>query len=157
MTSKLKNSNVFVAIMAGGIGSRFWPESTVSKPKQFLDILGTGQSLLQMTYERFLPFCQTDQILVVTNDLYKHLVQEQLPDILEKNILCEPSKNNTAPSVAYTSLRINAQNPDALIVMTPADHVILKPENFKRSIQAALNRVNSKEHLVTLGITPHKT
>ena len=144
----------YVAIMAGGIGSRFWPSSRESRPKQFLDILGTGRSLIQQTYDRFAKITHPDRILVVTNEAYRTLVQEQLPDIPAGNILCEPSRNNTAPSVAYTALHVEARDPDASLVIAPSDHVILKEAAFLEAVQTGLGFAERRHGLVTLGISP---
>jgi len=119
-------SNHYIAIMAGGIGSRFWPSSTVSRPKQFLDILGVGKSLIRMTFERSIKIVPVENVLIVTNIRYKQLVQEHLPELPERNILCEPSMNNTGPCVAYTALHNKARNPNATFAVLPSDHVILK-------------------------------
>ena len=116
--------------MAGGVGSRFWPASTEETPKQFLDILGVGKSLLRLTYERFRKLVPDERILIVTNKKYKALTQQHLPELPEQNILCEPSRNNTAPCVAYTALRLQAVDPDAVFVTAPSDHVILKEDIF---------------------------
>ena len=117
MKSQATSNNKYIAIMAGGVGSRFWPSSTESRPKQFLDILGVGRSLMQMTYDRCLKVVSNENILIVTNQQYKELIMEQLPDLPEQNILCEPSRNNTAPCVAYTALHINAKNADAVFAV----------------------------------------
>ena len=140
--------------MAGGVGSRFWPASTEDTPKQFLDILGIGKSLLRLTFERFLKLVPADHILIVTNKRYKSLTQEHLPEIPEKNILCEPSRNNTGPCVAYTALRLKAVNPDAIFVTAPADHVILKEDAFLEKIKQAFRFVENNNAIVTLGIQP---
>lgn len=150
------NSNHYVAIMAGGIGSRFWPASTEQTPKQFLDILGVGKSLIRMTFERFLPLVPADRILIVTNEMYKGLVQEHLPELPERNILCEPSRNNTGPCVAYTALRLFSENKDAVFVMAPSDHVILKEEVFRNHIAQALSFAEKHQNIVTLGIQPSR-
>ena len=106
------SNHTYVAIMAGGVGSRFWPGSREARPKQFLDMLGTGKSLLRLTFERFLPICPASHIFIVTNALYKDLVKEQLPEITDNQILCEPSRNNTAPCVCYTALKLpNGMSP----------------------------------------------
>ncbi len=147
-------SNIYVAIMAGGIGSRFWPASRTSRPKQFLDILGVGKSLIQLTFERFLKLCPAENIYIVTNHQYKKLVQEHLPLIQEHQILCEPSRNNTAPCVAYTALKLQATQADANFVVAPSDHVILKEDIFIDKIKEALHFTQNNEALVTLGITP---
>ena len=140
--------------MAGGVGSRFWPASTEDTPKQFLDILGVGKSLLRLTFERFLKLVPADRILIVTNKKYKALTQFHLPELREENILCEPSRNNTAPCVAYTALRLRAANPDAVFVTAPSDHIILKEEAFLQKITEAFEYVESNNAIVTLGIQP---
>ena len=140
--------------MAGGGGSRFWPASTEDTPKQFLDILGVGKSLLRLTFERFLNLVPADRILIVTNKKYKALTQLHLPELPEENILCEPSRNNTAPCVAYTALRLRAENPDAVFVTAPSDHVILKEEAFLQKITEAFEYVEANNAIVTLGIQP---
>lgn len=150
------NKNYYVAIMAGGIGSRFWPTSTEQKPKQFLDILGVGKSLIRMTFERFLPIVPAERILIVTNQMYKDLVRRHLPEIPEKNILCEPSRNNTGPCVAYTALRLISENEDAVFVTAPSDHVILKEELFRKHIKDALEFAEKYQNIVTLGIQPSR-
>ncbi len=150
----MMNQNKYVAIMAGGVGSRFWPASTEDHPKQFLDILGVGKSLLQLTYERFLPLIASDHILIVTNQQYKTLIQNQLPDIPEKNILCEPSRNNTGPCVAYTALHLWARDPEAVFVSAPSDHTILKENLFLKKIDQAFDFVAQNDAIVTLGIRP---
>ena len=152
--SELNTQNRFITIMAGGVGSRFWPASTEETPKQFLDILGVGKSLLRLTFERFLKIVPADRILIVTNKKYKALTQFHLPEIPEENILCEPTRNNTGPCVAYTALRLQAMNPDAVFVTAPSDHVILKEDEFLEKIQQAFSFVEEKEAIVTLGIQP---
>jgi len=149
-----KNNNRYITIMAGGVGSRFWPASTEDTPKQFLDILGVGKSLLRLTFERFLNLVPADRILIVTNKKYKALTQFHLPELREENILCEPSRNNTAPCVAYTALRLRAANPDAVFVTAPSDHIILKEEAFLQKITEAFEYVESNNAIVTLGIQP---
>jgi len=149
-----KNNNRYITIMAGGVGSRFWPASTEDTPKQFLDILGVGKSLLRLTFERFLNLVPADRILIVTNKKYKALTQFHLPELREENILCEPSRNNTAPCVAYTALRLRAANPNAVFVTAPSDHIILKEEAFLQKITEAFEYVESNNAIVTLGIQP---
>lgn len=148
------NPNHYVAIMAGGVGSRFWPASREAKPKQFLDILGIGKSLLQMTYERFLPLIPKENIFIVTNSAYSDLVKEQLPDITDNQILREPSRNNTAPCLAYTAFKLHNLNPNAVFVVASSDHLILKEDVFLQNIKQALDFASTKDTLVTLGITP---
>ncbi len=140
--------------MAGGVGSRFWPKSRNNFPKQFIDILGIGKSLLQLTYTRFLRICPPENIYIVTNTAYKQLVQEQLPEIPEKNILCEPSRNNTAPCIAYATFKLAAAHPDANMVVAPSDHFILYEDIFLDKIKKGLERAANHPQLITLGITP---
>lgn len=146
--------NNYVAIMAGGIGSRFWPESRVSYPKQFIDILGIGKSLIQMTYERFLEVCPKENIFVVTNEMYGDIVKEQLPELSDNQILREPLRRNTAPCVAYVSAKIKALNPNANIVVAPSDHLVMQQADFTKAINKALDFVQNNNALLTLGIVP---
>lgn len=146
--------NTYVAIMAGGVGSRFWPASRVSRPKQFLDILGTGKSLLQLTYDRFLKLCPKEHIFIVTNGIYKEQVKAHLPDLEDNQILCEPSRNNTAPCIAYAALKIQNINEEANIIVAPSDHIILKEEEFVSTLQKALDFTANNDALLTLGINP---
>jgi mannose-1-phosphate guanylyltransferase len=148
--------NNYCVIMAGGIGSRFWPMSRTNYPKQFIDILGLGDTLLQLTYKRFLKLCPAENIVVVTNDIYKDLVKEQLPNLSDNQILLEPSRRNTAPCIAYACYKINAQNPDAKIVVSPADHLILKEETFVKAINSCFRKADTEDCLVTLGIKPSR-
>lgn len=148
------NDNYYVAIMAGGVGSRFWPASRETLPKQFLDILGLGKSLIRMTYERFNKIVPADRILVVTNKVYKDLVAEHIPEIPLKNIITEPSRNNTGPCVAYTAFRLDAMNPGATFVVAPSDHVILKEDAFLSATKEALDFAATENVIVTLGIQP---
>ena len=148
------NENHYVAIMAGGIGSRFWPMSRTDYPKQFLDILNTGRTLIQGTFDRFALFIPKENIYVVTADQYKEIVQEQLPELPVGNILCEPSRKNTAPCIAYVSYKLSALNPNANLICAPADHIILEPEVFKTVCQSALDFTANIKGLVTLGIKP---
>lgn len=146
--------NTYLAIMAGGVGSRFWPSSTEERPKQFLDILGVGKSLLRLTYERFLALCPSEHIFIVTNDKYKAQVMDHIPELSENQVLCEPSRNNTAPSVAYTAFKLKALNPDANFIMAPSDHVILKETAFIERLKEALAFSENNDALLTLGIQP---
>jgi mannose-1-phosphate guanylyltransferase len=155
-STKKMNKNNYVAIMAGGVGSRFWPASRESKPKQFLDILGVGKSLIQLTYERFLPLIPKENILVVTNEIYRDQVKEHLPDIDDNLILCEPSRNNTAPSVAYTAFKLHGLNPKANFIMAPSDHIILDEPEFLKNIKLALDFSAKNDALLTLGIQPSR-
>jgi mannose-1-phosphate guanylyltransferase len=146
--------NKYIAIMAGGVGSRFWPSSTNERPKQFLDILGVGKSLIRMTFERALRLVPADHVFIVTNKRYKALVMEHLPELPQENILCEPSMNNTAPCIAYTALRINALDPNAVFAVLPSDHVILKEEEYVNKLSQAFDFAAAQEAIVTLGIQP---
>lgn len=148
--------NRYIAIMAGGIGSRFWPSSTTERPKQFLDILGVGKSLIRMTFERVLPLCPADHIMVLTNKKYKALVMEHLPELPEQNILCEPSMNNTAPCIAYMALKIAQKDPDASFAVLPSDHVILKEDVYRQKLEQAFTFAEHHDALVTLGISPSR-
>lgn len=140
--------------MAGGVGSRFWPKSRNDFPKQFIDILGTGQSLLQHTYERFLKICPAENIYILSNQQYLDLIQNQLSGIAVDNILLEPSRNNTAPCIAYACYKIFNANADANIVVTPSDHLILKEGEFLDRISQALDYTAENDALLTLGISP---
>lgn len=145
-------SNYYVAIMAGGVGSRFWPASRERLPKQFLDIIGVGKSLIRLTYERFEKIIPPERILVVTNKMYKDLVKEHIPEIPEFNIITEPSRNNTAPCVAYTALRLKAMDENACFVIAPSDHIIMKEDLFRENILKALDFASSRDAILTLGI-----
>ncbi len=140
--------------MAGGIGSRFWPMSRTAFPKQFHDILGVGRTLIQMTYDRFLPICPKENILVVTNELYKDLVLAQLPELKPEQVLCEPFMRNTAPCVAYASFWIAERETDANIIVAPSDHLILNAKEFEKIIQLSIKQAKESSNLVTLGIKP---
>lgn len=140
--------------MAGGVGSRFWPMSTPQKPKQFLDVLGIGKSLIQMTYDRLLLIAPKENIYILTNSNYATIVKEQLPDLTFDQILTEPKRKNTAPCIAYAAAKIMDLNPDATLVISPADHLIVKEFRFTEIIKTAIKRANEQERLVTLGIQP---
>lgn len=142
--------------MAGGVGSRFWPMSTEEKPKQFLDVLGIGKSLLQQTVARFQTIAPAENILIVTSAKYKQLVKEQCPELLESNILLEPCMRNTAPCIAYAAYKIKALNPDANIVVAPSDHLITNEAEFIRIIEYGLDFTANNDALLTLGIQPHR-
>jgi len=142
--------------MAGGIGSRFWPMSKTSRPKQFLDILGTGRTLLQQTYDRLIRICPKENIFVVTHESYKQLVEEQLPELVEGRILCEPVRKNTAPCIAYASYKIASINPEANIVVAPSDHLILKEDTFLKAIKSCFKKAKKEDCLVTLGVKPSR-
>ena len=130
----MKHSNNHLVIMAGGVGSRFWPMSTIERPKQFIDVLGVGKSLLRLTYERFDGIINNENVWVVTNEKYSEIVHEQLPEIPIKNILTEPCRRNTAPCIAYVSWRIKKEDSKANIVVTPSDHIVTNTVEFKRVI-----------------------
>ncbi len=153
---KQNHKNTFVAIMAGGVGSRFWPSSRESLPKQFLDILGVGKSLIQLTCERFEKMVDPSNILVLTNKMYVDLVKEHLPQLPHANIIAEPSRNNTAPCNALLALKIHALNEDACLVIAPSDHVILKEDSFISNISKAVSFANENSALLTLGIEPSR-
>ncbi|MBN1651193.1 MAG: mannose-1-phosphate guanylyltransferase [Bacteroidales bacterium] len=142
--------------MAGGIGSRFWPMSRTSKPKQFIDILGTKETLIQQTVNRFLKICPIENIYVVTNEMYKEQVKEQVPALSYEQILCEPARRNTAPCIAYANYKIREKNPNATIVVAPSDHIILKEDVFTDVISSALQAASENDWLITLGIEPSR-
>jgi mannose-1-phosphate guanylyltransferase len=140
--------------MAGGVGSRFWPQSRSSKPKQFLDILNTGRTLLQMTYDRFLPICPPENILIITIDEYEPLVRAQLPDVQPHQLILEPIRRNTAPCIAYACDKILHRDPEATVIVVPADHLILYEDTFLEIISQCIDFVQEHHALVTLGIKP---
>lgn len=154
-TIKTMNNN-YLVIMAGGIGSRFWPMSTTASPKQFHDVLGLGKTLIQQTAERFEGVCPKENIYVVTNSEYTSVVKEQLPFLTDTQILSEPLRKNTAPCVAYAAYKIKTKNPNANLIVAPADHVVFKEEEFKRIINIALEQATHEDCLVTLGIKPNR-
>ena len=147
-------TNNHLVIMAGGVGSRFWPMSTAEKPKQFIDVLGLGKSLLQLTVERFKGICLPENVWIVTNKCYADIVREQLPQVPAGNILCEPCRRNTAPCIAYVSWRIKSKDPKANIVVTPSDHVVMDVAEFQRIITSCLSFTAETDAIVTLGIQP---
>ncbi len=149
-------ANTFVVIMAGGSGTRFWPYSRAEKPKQFLDVLGVGQSLLQMTFDRFKELTAVANIYIVTNNKYKSLVIEQLPEMDEEHILLEPFQRNTAPCIAYACYKIGKNNPEANIIVSPSDHLIYKDRVFAKIINQALGLAAADRNLVTIGVTPNR-
>ena len=142
--------------MAGGIGSRFWPYSRKSKPKQFLDFFGTGRTLLQQTFDRYSKIVPKENIFIATNSQYEELVKEQLPQLDKEQILPEPARRNTAPCVAWASYHIQKMNPDANIIVAPADHLILKEDEFIEAIDKGLDFVAQSPQLLTLGIKPNR-
>ncbi len=152
----MEKKNNFCVIMAGGIGSRFWPLSKTKRPKQFLDILGTGRTLLQQTFDRFRQIMPDDHIFVVSNLEYKEIIVEQLPEIPVENILLEPLRRNTAPCIDYANFRIQKLDPEANIVVAPSDHLIVKEEEFLRSVNQGLAFVASRDALLTMGIVPSR-
>lgn len=143
-----------LVIMAGGVGSRFWPMSTADRPKQFIDVLGVGKTLIQLTNERFSGVIPPCNVWVVTNEKYVSVVQEQLPDIPVDHILSEPCRRNTAPCIAYVSWRIKKENPKANIVVSPSDHIVTNPEEFRRVVTNCLKFTAETDAIVTLGIKP---
>ena len=140
--------------MCGGIGSRFWPYSRESRPKQFLDFLGTGRSLLQMSFDRISSLVPPENVLVVTNAQYKYLISEQLPELPDDNILLEPARRNTAPCIAWAAYHIAARDPEASIIVCPSDHLITRDEVFRDAILKGFEFVETHDALLTLGITP---
>ena len=146
----------YCVIMAGGVGSRFWPMSRTVRPKQFLDILGTGQTLLQHTFNRFRRIIPAENIMIVTNSIYGDLVREQLPELPEKNILLEPLRRNTAPCIAYASHKILERDPDASMVVAPSDHLILNEKAFLDVVREGLDFVHGEKALMTIGIPPSR-
>ena len=148
------NRNNYCIIMSGGLGNRFWPYSNGKMPKQFLDFFGTGRSLLQTPFDRFNKIVPLENILVVTNDEYAELTKQQLPELADEQILLEPIRKNTAPCIAYASYRIQSINPEANIIVTPSDHLIIKSDQFISDINKGLEFVDKHEVLLTLGIKP---
>lgn len=146
----------YIIIMAGGIGSRFWPFSRNNKPKQFLDILGIGKSLLQSTYERFREIADPEQFLIVTNQIYLEMVLEQLPELKPEQVLTEPLRKNTAACIAYSAYKIHAINPEATLIVTPADHLVLQEQKFIKAIQKAVKAAQIDGNLITIGIKPNR-
>lgn len=140
--------------MAGGVGSRFWPMSTEEKPKQFIDVLGVGRTLLQLTFDRFKGICSPDKVWILTNKQYVDTVMEQLPEVPKEHILQEPCRRNTAPCIAYVSWRIKNTDVNANIVVTPSDHIVTDVEEFRRVIKQCLSFTESSDAVVTLGMTP---
>lgn len=154
MTNTIDNKHIYVAIMAGGIGSRFWPVSRTNYPKQFLDILGTGKTLIQQTFERFKDIVPVENIYVVTAEEYAGLVEQQVPEMAKDNILGEPSRKNTAPCIAYISFKLIQKDPEASLIVAPADHLILDERRFLDACNNALSFANHFNALVTIGIKP---
>ena len=149
----MRNNN-HIVIMAGGVGSRFWPMSTPEYPKQFVDVLGRGMSMIQMTVERFAPLCPIETMWVVTSAAYEALVREQLPQLPVENILLEPAMRNTAPCIAYACWKIRQKNPSANVVVTPADALVVDVDDFRKVIGRALEFTAAGHRIVTVGIRP---
>ncbi|MBD5183031.1 MAG: mannose-1-phosphate guanylyltransferase [Bacteroidales bacterium] len=150
----MENQHRYCVIMCGGIGSRFWPYSRARLPKQFIDFLGTGRTLLQMSYDRIARLIPAQNIIIMTNERYADLVREQLPEINPEQILCEPARRNTAPCIAWAAWHIAARDPQASMIVTPADHVITREAEFEQSILHGFEFVEKVDSLMTLGITP---
>ncbi|MDR2064719.1 MAG: mannose-1-phosphate guanylyltransferase [Prevotellaceae bacterium] len=150
----IKNKNHYCVIMAGGAGVRFWPLSRDRHPKQFLDILGTGKTFIQQTFARFEKIIPKENILVVIGESHVNLVKKQLPDIADENILIEPVRRNTAPCIAYATYKLLAKNPDATVVVSPSDHLILDENTFIDTVQKCLHTAEQKKTMVTIGIQP---
>lgn len=146
----------YVLIMAGGVGSRFWPVSRTAKPKQFIDILGTGKTLIQHTYDRFAALLPEENIFIVTNDIYKDLIKMQLPLLADHQVLCEPIMRNTAPCIAYGANKIKKINSNASIVVAPSDHLIVDTNAFLKAIEQSLEAASENDCLITLGIQPSR-
>lgn len=151
----MNNSSTYCLIMAGGVGSRFWPLSTNENPKQFLDILGTGKSLIQLTFDRFKQVVPEKNIYVLTNLDYKNKVIEQL-GINENQVLCEPQRKNTAPCIAYATAKIHKKDSNALMLVSPADHLIINENQFFKDLKTGLDKANNSDELVTFGIKPNR-
>ena len=150
----MKERTNHLVIMAGGIGSRFWPMSTPERPKQFVDVIGCGRTLLQLTMDRFEGIVPPENVWIVTSSAYAEIVHEQLPEVPEGNILKEPCRRNTAPCIAYVSWRIKAQDPRANIVVTPSDHIVMDKAEFQRVVQSSLQFASESDAIVTLGMKP---
>lgn len=147
----MAENNNYCVILAGGVGARFWPYSRQKLPKQFLDFFGVGRSLLQQTFDRFVKIIPLNHIYIVTNEYYKEMVNEQLPEVDDKQILLEPTRRNTAPCVAWAARHIQMQNPEANLVFTPSDHLILNEDNFLKMILKGLDFVATSKQLLVLG------
>jgi len=148
------NKNYYAVLMAGGVGSRFWPISTSGYPKQFHDMLGTGDTLIQKTFKRLNKFIPTENILILTNERYNDLVLEQLPLVKQEQVVLEPAMRNTAPCILYAALKIQKMNPDGVMIVAPSDHWIEDEEAFARDVTACFNKCEKEEVLCTLGIKP---
>jgi mannose-1-phosphate guanylyltransferase len=148
------NKNYYAILMAGGVGSRFWPVSTKQFPKQFHDMLGTGDTLLQKTFNRLAKLIPEENIFILTNELYNDLVFEQLPQVSKRQVVLEPAMRNTAPCILYAALKIEKENPDAIMIVAPSDHWIEDETTFTNNVQEAFNFCSENDALVTLGILP---
>ena len=150
--------NRYCVIMCGGVGSRFWPFSKSSAPKQFIDFFGTGRTLLQMSFDRIADIIPVRNILAITNERYAPLVREQLPELADDQILLEPDRRNTAPCIAWAAYHIRAINPNAMMLVAPSDHLILKEDMFKNSVNNGFSFLRSNpKSLLTMGIKPSRT
>lgn len=150
------NANNYCVILAGGIGTRLWPLSRENKPKQFIDVLGTGKTLLQMTYERFAGFINTDNIIIVTNENYRSLVVEQIPGLRYENILMEPMRRNTVPAVTWAALEVKRRCPDGRFIVSPSDQNITNYDAFREDVLNGLDYVGKHDALLTLGAKPSR-
>ncbi|SHH05689.1 mannose-1-phosphate guanylyltransferase [Flagellimonas flava] len=148
------NKNYYAILMAGGVGSRFWPVSTSAYPKQFHDMLGAGKTLIQKTFDRLNRFVPTENILILTNERYNDLVLEQLPDVTQKQVVLEPAMRNTAPCILYASLKIQKMNPNAVMIVAPSDHWIEDEQAFEDNVKACFDKCEEEQVLCTLGIKP---
>ena len=148
------NKNYYAVLMAGGVGSRFWPVSTTNNPKQFHDMLGSGETLIQKTFGRLNKFIPTENILILTNERYNDLVLEQLPMVKQEQVVLEPAMRNTAPCILYASLKIQKMNPNAVMIVAPSDHWIEDEEAFANDVKACFDKCEKEEVLCTLGIQP---
>lgn len=152
----MTNNHNHIVIMAGGVGSRIWPMSVENKPKQFIDVLGVGRSLLQLTYDRFKGLCTNENVWIVTNKKYDAWIKEQLPEVPAENILLEPCRRNTAPCIAYVSWHIKAKDPKANLVITPSDHIVMDTAEFRRVITQCLKFTSETDAILTLGMKPNR-
>ena len=152
----MTNNHNHIVIMAGGVGSRIWPMSVENKPKQFIDVLGVGRSLLQLTYDRFKGLCPNENVWIVTNKKYDAWIKEQLPEVPAENILLEPCRRNTAPCIAYVSWHIKAKDPKANLVITPSDHIVMDTTEFRRVITQCLKFTSETDAILTLGMKPNR-
>ncbi len=150
------DKNLYVVLMAGGIGARFWPYSRNAKPKQFLDVLNTGKTLVQSTYERYRSICPPENIFIVTHEEHAGLVAEQLPMVSAEQVILEPMRKNTAPCIAYAANRIFLRSPNAVMVVSPSDHLILNEKQFLETIEKAAEQAKGQDKLITLGIKPSR-